>query len=191
MVKGLTTEHRPLSSGPELAGVPAQRTSPENNVSRHRAPTLVELIDNAMMIIRRDSLSPSGFLVVQKKGTTAKHQHAVWELGPFALLDDGWFGQAHGREGSGDQLSRWLRKHERRCKDQHWTQFNWIDPAGLDVGCGDGSAGLALSSDGPTFCPGQRRGEPHPTHIPLVDLFKQGLRKLAIEQQQQQPKRRR
>lgn len=176
----MTTESRPDLSAPALPPVPAQRTSPENGGRRHRAPSLSELIDNAIMIVRRDSLGPSGFLVVQSK-SGAKHQHAVWELGPFALLDDGWFGQVHG--GSGDQPSRWLRKHERRCKDQHWTQFNWIDPSVLDVGCGAANIGLALSPEGPTYCPGQRRGEPHPTHIPLVEVFKQGLRKLALEQQ--------
>ncbi|MFL6060854.1 MAG: hypothetical protein ACJ72E_06465 [Marmoricola sp.] len=183
MVKGVTTNSRPQTGAPALPAVPAQRVSAENHARRHRAPTLGELINNAMMIIRRDQLGPSGYLVVESKGS-AKHQHAVWELGPFALLDDGWFGQVHGREGSGDQLSRWLRKHERRCHEQHWTQFQWIDPAVLDVGCGAANIGLGLSPDGPTYCPGQRFGEPHPTHISLVDLFKQGLRRLALEQQQ-------
>jgi hypothetical protein len=180
MVKGMTTESRPLPSGPPTGSVPTQRSSPEN-VRRHRAPTLNELVENAITIIRRDSLGPSGYLVVERKGT-AKHQHAVWELGTFALLDDGWFGQVHGREGSGDHLSRWLRKHERRCSSQHWTQFHWIDPSILDVGCGTDSSGLALSPDGPTYCPGQRAGAPHPTHIPLVEVFKQGLRRLALDQ---------
>ncbi|RNL64162.1 hypothetical protein EFK50_06410 [Nocardioides marmoriginsengisoli] len=182
MAEVMNTESRPLTGTPAASTVPTPRSSPENGANRrHRAPTLGELIENAITIIRRDSLGPSGFLVVQSKGT-AKHQHSVWELGPFALLDDGWFGQVHGRESSSDQSSRWLHKHERKCREQHWTQFHWIDPAMLDVGCGAANIGLALSSDGPTYCPGQRRGEPHPTHIPLVDIFKQGLRKLALEQ---------
>ena len=111
--------------------------------------------------------------------------HRAYELGPFAVLDDGWFGQVHGREGSGDSLSRWLRRHERRCHDRHWTQFHWIDPAVLEAGCGAANIGLGLSPDGPTYCPGQRRGEPHPTHIPLIDIFKQGLRALALEQRRE------
>lgn len=128
------------------------------------------------MIIRRDSLAPSGFLVVQRKGT-AKHQHAVWELGPFALLDDGWFGQVHGS--ASDDRSRWLRKHERRCKNQHWTQFHWIDPSVLDSGCGAANIGLGLSSAGPTYCSGHKPGEAHPEHVPLVDIFTAGLRLLG------------
>lgn len=180
----MEADSRPLSGASAMPTVPTPRVSPENaepGKRRHRAPSLGELIENAIMVVRRDSLGPSGYLVVQSKGT-AKHQHAVWELGPFALLDDGWFGQVHGRESSGDQSSRWLHKHERRCNDLHWTQFHWIDPALLDVGCGAGNIGLGLSSEGPTYCPGQRRGEPHPTHIPLVEVFKTGLRKLALEQ---------
>jgi hypothetical protein len=189
MVEGMTTETRSLSSTPNASSapgtVPPPRTSPENaGRRRHRAPSLGELVDNAVSIIRRDGLAPSGFLVVQSKGK-AKHQHQVWELGPFAVLDDGWFGQVHGREGSGDSLSRWLRRHERRCHDRHWTQFHWIDPAVLEAGCGAANIGLGLSPDGPTYCPGQRRGEPHPTHIPLIDIFKQGLRALALEQRRE------
>ncbi len=177
----MATDSDPRSGASALSPVPTQRVSPENAGRRHRAPSLIELIDNASMIVRRDSLGPSGYMVVPSKGT-AKHQHAVWELGPFALLDHGWFGQVHGRHSASDSRSGWLQKHERRCEDQHWTQFHWIDPSMLEPGCGAANIGLGLGPEGPTYCPGQRRGEPHPTHIPLVEVFKQGLRKLALEQ---------
>ncbi|MCW2754812.1 MAG: hypothetical protein JWQ32_2223 [Marmoricola sp.] len=162
--------------------VPGPRVSTENDVQvhRHRAPTLGELISDAMLIIRRDELPPSGYLVVQQSKGTAKHQHAVWELGPFALLDDGWFGQAHGRDSTGDKRMRWLRRHERKCSDQHWTQFNWIDPALLGSGCGADNIGLALSPDGPVYCAGQvAGGREHPEHVPLEQLLRAGLRELA------------
>lgn len=178
MVKGTTVESGRLQQAPAAAYVPKPRISPENAPRRHRAPALGELVTTAMTIIRRDSLVPSGFLVVQRKGS-AKHQHSVWELGPFALLEDGWFGQVHGNDS--DSRSKWLRKHERRCKDQHWTQFHWIDPALLEAGCGAANIGLGLSSDGPTYCPGHERGQIHPAHIPLVEIFTEGLRKLATE----------
>lgn len=159
--------------------VPSPRVSPETVVRRHRAPSLGELVSDAMLIIRRDQLPPSGFLVVQSK-STAKHQHAVWELGPFALLDDGWFGQAHGLDSTGDKRMRWLRRHERRCKDQHWTQFNWIDPALLGPGCGAANISLGLSPEGPIYCPGAVPGaSAHPAHLPLEQILRSGLRELA------------
>ncbi|HET6153903.1 MAG TPA: hypothetical protein VFE15_13190 [Marmoricola sp.] len=179
MMEGITVG-APGTTNPH-AVIPTPRVSPENAGNRHRAPTLAELIDNASSLIRRDSLAPSGFLVVQKSHSTAKHQHAVWQLGPFALLDDGWFGQVHGRDASGVKPSRWLAKHERKCTSQHWTQFQWIDPGLLDAGCGAANIGLGLSPDGPTYCPGPRLGEPHPTHVPLVQIFRDGLRMLALE----------
>jgi hypothetical protein len=182
MVEGMTAEsavaHAPAPTAPY---VPEQRTSPDAGQSRHRAPTLVELVDNALMIIRRDSLRPSGYLVTQGSGG-AKHQHAVWQLGPFAVLDDGWFGQVHGREPTGPKHSNWLRKHERKCHEQHWTQFHWIDPALLEAGCGAGNVGLGLSPEGPTYCPGFAPGVRHPEHVPLIDMFKDGLRLLALDQ---------
>ncbi len=179
MVKGTVGTGLPLQA-PAAPFVPSPRRSPENTSRRHRAPALGELISTAMMVIRRDSLPASGFLVVQRKGT-AKHQHSVWELGPFALLDDGWFGQVHGSDSTHDTRSKWLRKHERRCEDQHWTQFHWIDPALLDAGCGAANIGLGLSSAGPTYCPGHKHGELHPAHVPLVEIFTEGLRELAVE----------
>jgi hypothetical protein len=182
MVEGMTAQSG-LAHEQTLAAsyVPAQRTSTEAGHRRHRAPTLVELVDNALMVIRRDSLLPSGYLVaVASSG--AKHQHSVWLMGQFALLDDGWFGQVHGREPSGAKASHWLRKHERKCSAEHWTQFHWIDPALLDAGCGAGNTGLGLSPDGPTYCPGFKAGVRHPEHIPLIDMFKDGLRLLALEQ---------
>ncbi len=167
-------EHAPLAS----PYVPGPRISPENDTHRHRAPTLGQLVSEAMQIIRRDDLPPSGFLVVQSKNT-AKHQHAVWELGPFALLDDGWFGQAHGLDSTGDKRMRWLRRHERKCPDQHWTQFSWIDPALLAPGCGAANIGLGLSPDGPIYCSGQVSGAAHPEHVPLEQVLRAGLRNLA------------
>ncbi|MCW2786919.1 MAG: hypothetical protein JWP74_3436 [Marmoricola sp.] len=181
MLKGTTSDSRSHATGPITPNVPLPRTSPENEHRRHRAPTLGELIDNAGMIIRRDSLVPSGYLVVQRSHTTAKHQHAVWQLGPFALLDDGWFGIVHGSDTTASKPPRWLRGHERRCQDQHWTQFHWIDTGLLDVGCGASNIGLGLSPDGPTYCSGAMPGQPHPVHVPLVEIFKAGLRTLALE----------
>ncbi|MFL6156701.1 MAG: hypothetical protein ACJ72D_11445 [Marmoricola sp.] len=165
---------------PQFPYVPTPRVSPENASRRHRAPSLGELISNALTIIRKDGLAPSGFLVVQKSHSSAKHQHAVWELGPFALLDDGWFGQVHGRDTNRAKPSKWLARHERRCHDQHWTQFNWIDTGLLESGCGSANIGLALSADGPTYCPGAKLGEPHPAHVPLIQIFRDGLRLLAL-----------
>ncbi len=176
MGEGTTVDSRRLQELALPPHVPVPRLSPENAPRRHRAPALAELISTALMIIRRDSLEPSGYLVVQRK-RTAKHQHSVWELGPFALLDDGWFGQVHGN--LSDDRSRWLRKHERRCASQHWTQFQWIDPSVLDAGCGAANIGLGLSSDGPTYCAGHTSGEAHPEHVPLVDIFTDGLRRLG------------
>jgi hypothetical protein len=155
--------------------------SPEGNamLHRHRAPTLSELIADAMLIIRRDELPPSGFLVVQRKGT-AKHQHAVWEFGPFALLDDGWFGQARGHDHGADEPMRWLRRHERKCPDKHWTQFSWIEPDLLGTGCGAENVGLALSPDGPMYCAGQAPDQSdHADHVPLEQILRTGLRDLA------------
>lgn len=180
MVEGMTaaseSTHVPGVAAPF---VPSQRTASES-VRRHRAPSLVELVDNALMIIRRDDLHPSGYLVVQSSAG-AKHQHAVWQIGPFALLDDGWFGQVHGREATGPKPSNWLRKHERKCTALHWTQFHWIDPALLTVGCGAGNSGLGLGPDGPTYCPGFVPGVPHPEHVSLIQMFRDGLRLLALQ----------
>lgn len=160
--------------------VPGPRTSPENHGRSHRAPSLSELVAEAHLLIRRDDLPSSGFLVVQRKGS-ATHQHAVWMLGPFAILDDGWFGQVHGLDTSGDGSSRWLRRHERRCHEQHWTYFRWIDPASLEPGCGTIGIGLGLGPEGPTYCAGQgNRAAEHPAHIPLADILRGGLRALAL-----------
>ena len=182
MVEGAFTEPGQLLHAAAAAPyVPAQREPSEAGHRRHRAPSLVQLVDNALMIIRRDDLVPSGYLVVQAS-RGAKHQHAVWQLGQFAVLDDGWFGQVHGREPSGTKSATWLRKHERKCPEQHWTQFHWIDPALLDVGCGAGNVGLALSPEGPIYCPGFKPGVRHPEHVPLIQMFKDGLRLLALDQ---------
>lgn len=160
--------------------VPAPRTSDENVTRRHRAPSLGELIESATLVIRRDSLAPSGHLVAQVSHTAARHQHAVWQLGPFALLDDGWFGIVRGSDVTAD-VPRWLRSHERRCADQHWTQFTWIDTTLLDTGCGGSDSGIGLTSDGPTYCSGGRGSQRHPLHVPLAEVFDAGLRTLAVE----------
>lgn len=160
--------------------VPTPRVSPENSGRSHRAPSLGELVAEAHQIVRRDDLPASGFLVVQRKGT-AVHQHQVWQLGPFALLDDGWFGQVHGLESAADKPPRWLRRHERRCGEQHWTHFRWIDPASLEAGCGDLGIGLGLGPDGPTYCPAQANRElNHSAHVPLAEILRGGLRALAL-----------
>ena len=186
MVEGITAESRPLPHArPDAGFVPAPRTSPENRAAghSHRAPLLAELVSEAHLIVRRDELPSSGFLVVQRKGS-AIHQHAVWELGPFALLDDGWFGQALGQESPADTPARWLRRHERKCHQQHWTYFRWIDPAALESGCGTIGIGLGLGPDGPTFCRSQaNREEGHLPHVPLEDILRAGLRALALTKQ--------
>ncbi len=179
MVEGRAVEAGHLNLAPLPQHVPTPRTSPENAPRRHRAPALGELINTAITIIRRDSLVPSGYLVVPRKGS-AVHQHSVWLLGSFALLDDGWFGRVNGND-SVDTRSKWLRNHERRCQDQHWTQFHWIDPALLDAGCGASTFGLGLGSVGPIYCPGPEPGQVHPAHTPLVAIFAEGLRQLALE----------
>ena len=180
MLEGITAESTTTHAlAPGAGFVPEQRSAPDTT-HRHRAPSLVELVDNALMIIRRDNLQASGYLVSQSSGG-AKHQHAVWLIGQFAILDDGWFGQVHGREPTGPKASNWLRKHERKCHEQHWTQFHWIDPALLDAGCGAGNVGLGLSADGPTYCPGFAPGVSHPAHIPLIQIFRDGLRLLALQ----------
>jgi len=181
MVEGMTAESRRLQHAHREAGfVPEPRTSPENATRSHRAPSLGELVSEAMLLVRRDSLPVSGFLVVQRKGR-AVHQHAVWQLGPFALLDDGWFGQVHGLENGGGKPSRWLRRHERRCDNQHWTHFRWIDPASLETGCGAAGIGLGLGPSGPTYCPGHaNRDEAHPSHVALEEILRTGLRALAL-----------
>ncbi|MBO9520819.1 MAG: hypothetical protein J7518_04700 [Nocardioidaceae bacterium] len=180
MVEGMATEARRLTHARNEAGyVPTPRTSPENASHSHRAPSLSELVSEAMQIVRRDDLPSSGFLVVQRKGS-AIHQHAVWQLGSFALLDDGWFGQVHGLDATGGTPSRWLRRHERRCEAQHWTHFRWIDPASLEAGCGMAGIGLGLSPAGPTYCPGvANRDLEHPEHVPLAEILRAGLRALA------------
>lgn len=159
--------------------VPAPRTSEENASRRHRAPSVEELVQKAALVIRRDSLAPSGYVVAQLSATTARHQHAVWQLGPFALLADGWFGVVHGRE-AGGEAARWLRGHERRCTDQHWTHFSWIDTTQLDAGCGASDHGIGLTPGGPTYCSGAKSGQLHPVHVPLVDVVEAGLRALAV-----------
>jgi hypothetical protein len=181
MVEGTTAESRRTAHAHREAGfVPAPRTSPENSGHSHRAPSLAELISEAMLIVRRDDLPNSGYLVVQRKGS-AVHQHAVWQLGPFALLDDGWFGQVHGLETTGSKPSRWLRRHERRCHAQHWTHFRWIDPAALDTGCGAIGVGLGLGPSGPTYCASQaNRDAEHVPHVPLEEILRAGLRALAL-----------
>jgi hypothetical protein len=181
MVEGMTAGPE-LSSAPDVAPyVPAPRPSPENHSRSHRAASLGELVAEAYQIIRRDDLPTSGYLVVQRKGS-AIHQHGVWRLGPFALLDDGWFGQVLGQEGNGDKPARWLRRHERRCDSQHWTSFHWIDPDSLQTGCGTIGIGLGLGPNGPTFCRGQaNREEAHPAHVPLDEILRAGLRSLALD----------
>ena len=140
-----------------------------------------ELIAEAMQLIRRDDLPISGYLVVKRKGS-AIHQHAVWQLGPFVLLDDGWFGQVHGFESAAADPSRWLRRHERRCEEQHWTHFRWVDPASLEPGCGAAGIGLGLGPNGPTYCPGHAaRDENHPSHVLLAEVLRSGLRSLALQ----------
>lgn len=183
MVRGVTAESGRLTSEQNVsdAFVPTPRTSPENAGRSHRAPSLSELVAEAMQLIRRDDLPISGYLVVKRKGS-AIHQHAVWQLGPFVLLDDGWFGQVHGFDSTGTSPSRWLRRHERRCEGQHWTHFRWIDPGSLDPGCGAAGIGLGLGADGPTYCPGHAaRDENHPSHLPLAEVLRTGLRSLALE----------
>lgn len=181
MVDGIAYEHRGLASVEGIAGyVPGPRISPENRPQRaHRAPLMGELIAEAHRIVQRDNLPSNGYLVVQRKGS-AIHRHHVWLFGPFALLDDGWFGQVHGLDISVEKPSRWLKRHERRCREQHWTHFRWIDPAGLDSGCGARGIGLGLSADGPTYCatPGAT-GADHEPHVLLADLLRRGLRELA------------
>lgn len=177
MVEGKTAESAVTR---EQAGayVPAQRAAPVDR--RHRAPSLVALVDHARTVIRRESLPPSGYIVVESN-SRAKHQHAVWLIGPFAVIDGGWFGQVHGHEPTGTKPSAWLRKHERRCHYEHWTQFRWIDPAQLEAGCGPGSGGIGLSADGPTYCPGSAPGRQHPEHVPLIDIFTEGLTQLGFQ----------
>lgn len=184
MVEGITAESRRMAHAHHEPGyVPAPRTSPENVAGpghSHRAPSLAELVAEAMVLVRRDDLPVSGYLVVERKGS-AIHQHAVWQLGPFALLDDGWFGQVHGLDSFGGNPSRWLRKHERRCKRQHWTQFRWIDPASLEAGCGALGIGLGLGPSGPTYCVSQaNREQEHSEHVPLEEILRSGLRALAL-----------
>lgn len=184
MVEGLTAAARPERGHEQVSFVPGPRTSPENDAEgagrSHRAPSLSELVSEAHQLIRRDNLPSSGFLVVQRKGS-AVHQHAVWQLGPFAILDDGWFGQVLGTDSTGDSPSRWQRRHERRCREQHWTYFRWIDPASLEVGCGTIGIGLSLGPGGPTYCQGQgSRDAAHPDHVPLQDILRVGLRTLAL-----------
>ena len=161
------------------AYVPEPRVSPENHRS-HRAPSMSELVAEAHQLIRRDALPESGFLLGLHRGATV-HQQAVWQLGPFAILEDGWFGQVHGFETSGQKPPRWLRRHERRCRAPHWTYFHWIDPAALEPGCGTIGIGLGLGPTGPTYCRSQgNREAEHPAHLPLEDILRGGLRALAL-----------
>lgn len=180
MVEGMTAEAQQRAHAQVAPFVPAPRTSPENNVRSHRAPSLSELVAEAYQLVRRDDLPSSGFLVVQRKGS-AVHQHAVWQLGGFALLDDGWFGQVLG-DGSSDKSARWLRRHERRCAAPHWTSFHWLDPDSLQPGCGTIGVGLGIGPNGPTFCRGQaNREEAHPAHVPFDEILRAGLRALAMD----------
>ncbi|MGO4258007.1 hypothetical protein [Marmoricola sp. RAF53] len=179
MVRGTTAQTGATTEQGAGGFVPGPRVSPESPGRSHRAPSLAELVAEAMQLIRRDDLPISGYLVVKRKGS-AIHQHAVWQLGPFALLDDGWFGQVHGFDSTGADASRWLRRHERRCEGQHWTHFRWIDPASLTPGCGAAGIGIGLGPDGPTYCPGHAaRDENHPSHVALAEVLRNGLRALA------------
>ncbi|MCW2785913.1 MAG: hypothetical protein JWP74_2430 [Marmoricola sp.] len=178
---GMTAVRRRIGRGHAAAPlVPTQRESPENATrNRHRAPSLGELIDETMASIRHGKLAPSGYVVVQSKGA-AKHHHAVWQLGPFALLNDGWFGQVHGLDRASESPSRWLRRHERRCRAEHWTHFAWIDPAVIQNGCGSANTGIGLGPDGPTYCSGRVPGTTeHAPHVPLEQILQAGLRELT------------
>lgn len=161
-----------LHRAPTPGVVPAQRSA-----DGPRLPTVGELITEAHKLARRDALPFSGHIVIERKGG-AVHRHSVWVLGPFALVEGGWFGQVHGSEHRRG-ASRWLRKHERRCKDAHWTQFSWIDESSLVEGCGSDGVGLGLGPDGPHYCAFAAGRSTEHEHVPLALVLRQGLRDLA------------
>lgn len=162
--------------------IPGQRTAPAMAApaAPDRIPTLGELIAEALYLVRRDAIPSSGFLVARHSGR-AVHRHEVWQLGPFALLDDGWFGVLQQVDRDSADQSRWLARHERRCDAAHWTDFRWVDPESLEAGCGAPGIGLGLGAAGPTYCPGHDGFDPeHPSHVSLTELMRWGLRSLAV-----------
>src|SRR5689334_18522371 len=108
-----TPQHRRPPAGRAPAVAPPEAPTP---------PKLGELINEAYKLLRRDALPFSGHIVVERKGAAA-HHHNVWLLGPFALVEGGWFGRVHGGERSNGNPPRWLRNHEKHCSATHWTQF--------------------------------------------------------------------
>lgn len=160
--------------------VPAQRPAPEASGPRHVSPTVSGLAAEALMLVRRDQIPVSGYLVSKRQGRVV-HRHEVWMLGPFALLGDGWFGQVLGPETGPRNGSRWVRRNQDGCDHQHWTRFVWLDPATLQPGCGTEGVGLGLGADGPTYCAGHAETDPlHPSHVALADVMRAGLRALAV-----------
>ncbi len=170
-----TPQHRRNAGG--APHTPAQRTPADQPAGW---PSLGDLITEAHKLARRDALPYSGHIVIERKGSAA-HRHDVWILGPFALVDGGWFGQVHGSEHADRQAPRWLRKHERKCSATHWTQFSWIDEASLEPGCGATGVGIGLGPEGPIYCArtaGQAAAGEH-THVPMTQVLRTGLRELA------------
>ena len=148
-------------------------------------PSLSELISEAYKLLRRDGLPFSGHIVVERRGTAA-HHHNVWLLGPFALVEGGWFGQVLGAVNAKGRAPRWLRNHEKTCTAEHWTQFISIDETALSPGCGLAGVGLGIGPDGPTYCAvtaGTGSGAGSDTgdhvHVPMVKVLRHGLRELA------------
>lgn len=177
MVEALETNPQHRGSIGTSPGVPLQRTL---SAAGPRIPTLSELITEAHKLARRDSLPFSGHIVVQRKGK-AVHHHDVWVLGPFALVAGGWFGQVHGSEHRQGTAPRWLRRHERKCRAPHWTQFSWIDESALEPGCGSTGVGIGLGPDGPVYCArraGQAVDGEH-EHVLMAKVLRTGLRELA------------
>jgi hypothetical protein len=170
-------QHRRDDVAAHRADVVAQ---PDVLAAPRPAPTFTALVAEAHKIARRDELPISGHIVIERK-RGAMHRHAVWLIGPFALVEGGWFGQALGAERFGSKPQRWLRRHERRCHEQHWTQFRWIDEASLQEGCGDPGVGLGRGPDGPFYCAMTAgNGDGRHTHLPLATLLRDGLRELAV-----------
>jgi hypothetical protein len=144
------------------------------------APTLGQLIAEVHALARRDGLPLSGHIVVESRGK-ARHRHDVWVVGPFAIISGGWFGMVHGAEHADGKAPRWLAKHERRCRETHWTQFSWIDESAVEPGCGREGIGIGSGPDGPVYCAltaGNATDGEH-VHVPMVQVLRQGLRELA------------
>lgn len=178
MVNALETtpEVSPEMTSPQHRATPPGEI-PAQRVASPRVPTVGELITEAHKLAKRDGLPFSGHILIERKGS-AVHRHSVWLLGPFALVEGGWFGQVHGSEHRGGS-ARWIRKHERRCKDTHWTQFSWIDESSLVEGCGSDGVGLGLGPDGPVYCAFTAGRSTEHEHVPLALVLRQGLRDLA------------